>query len=210
MENNKRREEYWDEILVRVMTIISIMFIVITLVVVVYVDNSIPEVTTYTSLQVEQRIPVKVMFKRYIDSLPVPNEEYQTELSYLENIETVVDYSEQGENLIEGVESITPIVTTLNTSAYCPCEECCGKTDGITSSGKVATAWHTVAAGKDFPIGTIIYVPDLADMPNGGWFEVEDRGGAISNEKLDIFFDTHEEANLFGRKELEVYIYITQ
>ena len=74
----------------------------------------------------------------------------------------------------------------------------------------MATAWHTVAAGKGYPIGTIIYIPALSDRPNGGWFEVEDRGGAISNEKMDVFFNTHEEAIQFGRKSLDAYIYIPQ
>lgn len=100
-----------------------------------------------------------------------------------------------------------PVVVKLNTSAYCACEICCGKTDGITASGRKAKPWHTVAAGRKYPIGTIIYIPALANMPNNGWFEVEDRGGAISDEKLDIYFESHEEAIKYGRKTLEAYIY---
>lgn len=100
-----------------------------------------------------------------------------------------------------------PVVVKLNTSAYCACEICCGKTDGITASGRKAKPWHTVAAGRKYPIGTIVYFPALANMPNNGWFEVEDRGGAISDEKLDIYFESHEEALKYGRKTLEAYIY---
>ena len=167
------------------------------------------------------------MLKRHIDSLPVPKAEYPTLMVQKESLEEVVITEENAnvltnnsktkeenveyvkpENLIQEVENITPITTKLNTSAYCSCEICCGKTDGKTASGKMATAWHTVAAGKDYPIGTIIYIPALVDKPNGGWFVVEDRGGAISNEKLDVFFNTHEEAIQFGRKSLEAYIYI--
>lgn len=100
-----------------------------------------------------------------------------------------------------------PVVVKLNTSAYCACEICCGKTDGITASGRKAKPWHTVAAGRKYPIGTIVYIPALTNMPNNGWFEVEDRGGAISDEKLDIYFESHEEALKYGRKTLEAYIY---
>ena len=64
-----------------------------------------------------------------------------------------------------------------------------------------------MAAGRKYPIGTIVYIPALANMPNNGWFEVEDRGGAISDEKLDIYFESHEEAIKYGRKTLEAYIY---
>ena len=100
-----------------------------------------------------------------------------------------------------------PVVVKLNTSAYCACEICCGKTDGITASGRKAKPWHTVAAGRKYPIGTIVYIPALTNMPNNGWFEVEDRGGAISDEKLDIYFESHEKALKYGRKTLEAYIY---
>lgn len=102
---------------------------------------------------------------------------------------------------------ITPRVVTMNTSAYCSCARCCGKSNGITSSGAQAKSWYTIAAGSGYPIGTVIYIPALADKPNGGWFVVEDRGGAISNNRIDIFMDSHSSAIQFGRRNLECYVY---
>lgn len=110
--------------------------------------------------------------------------------------------------LSNDVIGITPKVATLNASAYCACSKCCGKSNGVTASGQKATAWYTVAAGSGYPIGTIIYVPSLSGTANGGWFVVQDRGGAISNNKIDIFVGSHNEALQFGRKNLECYIYI--
>ena len=104
------------------------------------------------------------------------------------------------------VQGITPIVRTLNTTAYCPCKRCCNKTDGVTASGTIAQPWHTVASGRKYPYGTIIYIPELSDWPNGGWFEVEDRG--VSNGHLDIFFTSHSVANDYGRRHLESYVYL--
>ena len=109
--------------------------------------------------------------------------------------------------LAKKVEGITPIVTSFNTSAYCACMKCCGKTNGITASGAKAAEWYTVAAGKGYKMGTVIYIPALKDKPNGGWFIVQDRGGAISNSKLDIYMGTHNGALQFGRKTLEAYVY---
>ena len=108
------------------------------------------------------------------------------------------------ENAIEG-KSVT--VVNVNASAYCSCSACCGKSNGITSSGRPATEWHTVAAGSGYPIGTVIYIPALADKPNGGWFVVEDRGGAISNNRIDVYMGSHSQALTFGRRNLECYIY---
>lgn len=109
--------------------------------------------------------------------------------------------------LAKSVEGITPTVKNFNTSAYCSCSKCCGKSTGITASGARASAWYTVAAGKGYKIGTVIYIPALANKPNGGWFKVQDRGGAISNSKLDIYMDSHSSALQYGRKTLECYVY---
>ena len=77
-------------------------------------------------------------------------------------------------------------------TGYCPCLQCCGKTDGITASGVRATANHTIAAPKNYPFGTRIVLQKY------GTFYVEDRGGAITGNKLDRFFNTHQEALNWG------------
>ena len=99
---------------------------------------------------------------------------------------------------------------TLNASAYTAAT--CGKAPGsagygITSSGAAAKSYYTVAAGSAYPIGTVVYIPYFASAPNGGWFVVQDRGGAISNNRIDIYFDTIGECKQFGRRNLECYIY---
>lgn len=127
--------------------------------------------------------------------------------------ETIVVASRSEENTASVPESTDqqsssePIVKTMNVSAYCSCSSCCGKSNGITASGARASSWYTVAAGKSYPIGTRIYIPYFKDMPNGGWFVVQDRGGAIGNNRLDIYMGSHSEALKFGRRNLECYIY---
>lgn len=109
-----------------------------------------------------------------------------------------------GSSLASKVEGITPKVTTLNASAYCAAS-CGGNTR--TACGATAQTWYTVAAGKGYAIGTIIYIPYFANQPNGGWFVVQDRGGAITNSKLDIWMGSYSECISFGRRNLECYIY---
>lgn len=113
-------------------------------------------------------------------------------------------------SLSSTVEGITPRVSTMNVSAYTAAT--CGKSSsdpnyGRTSSGARASSWYTVAAGPGLPIGTVIYIPYFASQPNGGWFVVEDRGGAITNSRIDIYMDTISECTNFGRRNLECYIY---
>ena len=124
---------------------------------------------------------------------------------------SVASKASSSNSLAAKVEGMTPIVKTLNTSAYTA--STCGKKAGskgygVTASGKKASSWYTVAAGKSYPVGTVIYVPALKNKPNGGWFVVQDRGGAISNNRLDVYMSTYNECIQFGRKNLECYIYV--
>ena len=114
------------------------------------------------------------------------------------------EVSKSNSSLASKVEGITPKVTTLNTSAYCAAS-CGGNTR--TACGATASPWYTVAAGKGYAIGTIIYIPYFANQPNGGWFVVQDRGGAITNNKLDVYMSSYSECTNFGRRNLECYIY---
>ena len=70
-------------------------------------------------------------------------------------------------------------------TGYDICEKCCGKTDGITASGAVATVGRTVAAPKDIPFGTTLYIEGIGERV------VEDRGGAIKGNHLDVLCEDH-------------------
>lgn len=82
-------------------------------------------------------------------------------------------------------------------TAYCPCTKCCGpNSNGLTASGIVAKPNHTIAMSKNYPFSTEI------EIENMGIYTVEDRGGAITNDRIDIYFSSHSEALSFGVKTL--------
>ncbi len=84
-------------------------------------------------------------------------------------------------------------------TAYCACEKCCGKTDGITASGVRAKEGVTVAADTSvLPFGTKIFI-------DGHEYTVQDRGGAIKGNKIDVYFDHHQEALEFGVQYKEIF-----
>lgn len=95
---------------------------------------------------------------------------------------------------------------TVEVTAYCGCAQCCGVSTGITASGTHATSGRTIAAWSGLPFGTKVYFPALAGNSNGGVYVVEDRGGAISSGRIDIYFDSHSAALAFGRRTMEAYI----
>lgn len=87
-----------------------------------------------------------------------------------------------------------------NVSAYCSCAKCCGKTNGITASGTTATAGRTIAAPSNYSFGTKIELEGL------GTYTVEDRGGAIKGNKIDVYMDNHQAALNFGRKQVRMRV----
>ena len=64
------------------------------------------------------------------------------------------------------------------------CAHCCGKTDGITASGTVATVGYTCAGGSQFEIGTRLYIDGLGERV------VEDRGDFPSTT-IDVVCEDH-------------------
>lgn len=64
----------------------------------------------------------------------------------------------------------------------------------ITASGEPVVPGVTVAAGKDLPFGTELYIKGI------GKRIVQDRGAAISRGCIDIAVETQAEAFRFGRR----------
>ena len=90
-------------------------------------------------------------------------------------------------------------VQIYKVTAYCACMKCCGKTNGITASGTKATQGRTVATDSHFSFGTKLSI-------NGTTYVVEDRGGAIKGNRIDMYFDSHAEAIQWGVKYLPVQV----
>ena len=88
---------------------------------------------------------------------------------------------------------------TYKITAYCSCSKCCGKTTGRTASGTKATARRTVAASSKFAFGTKLNI-------GGHIYTVEDRGGAINGNRIDIYVNSHSQALQWGVKYLPVSV----
>ena len=86
---------------------------------------------------------------------------------------------------------------TYKVTAYCSCAKCCGKTNGRTASGTRATAGRTVAASGKFAFGTKLNI-------GGHVYTVEDRGGAITGNRIDVYVNSHAEALRWGVRYLNV------
>ena len=88
---------------------------------------------------------------------------------------------------------------TYKITAYCSCAKCCGKSTGRTASGAKATAGVTVAAPAKFAFGTKLNI-------GGHIYTVQDRGGAIQGNRIDVYVSSHSAALQWGVKYLPVSV----
>ena len=97
-------------------------------------------------------------------------------------------------------------------TAYCSCEICCGKwalnrpidTNGneivYGSIGERLTEGYSIAVDPNvIPYGTEVVI-------NGHTYKAQDCGGAIKENRIDVYCDDHQAALNFGVQYAEVFI----
>ena len=84
-------------------------------------------------------------------------------------------------------------------SHYCPCSICCGWTNGPTASGVMPQVGVTIATSKEYEFGTKMEI-------DGHVYTVQDRGGAIQGNRIDVFCNSHQEALEKGIFYTDVYL----
>ncbi len=84
----------------------------------------------------------------------------------------------------------------INASAYTAAADECGKSDGITASGRRVMEGRTLACPPAYALGTKIEIDGM------GTYICEDRGGAIKGNHFDIYMETKKQAFAFGRRNL--------
>ncbi len=107
-------------------------------------------------------------------------------------------------------------------TGYCKCGVCCNwkrnwllrpviasgpargerKKVGVTASGTRARPGTIAADTRRYPVGTIMYVPGY------GYGRVEDRGGAIQGDHIDLYFKKHKQALEWGKRKVPVRIWV--
>lgn len=116
-----------------------------------------------------------------------------------------------------------PLIRDMLATGYCKCGKCCNwehtlflrrtvikdgpnkgdkKKVGLTASGKKAKVGTIAADTSIYPFGTVMYIPGY------GYGTVEDRGGAIKGQHIDLFFKSHKAALKWGKKNVTVKVWL--
>ena len=97
-------------------------------------------------------------------------------------------------------------------TAYCSCEKCCGewalnrpkdengKDIVYGSTGTILVAGTSIATDPSvIPYGSQVEI-------NGHIYTAHDTGGAIQGNRIDVYFDSHQDALNFGVQYADIYL----
>ncbi len=126
-----------------------------------------------------------------------------------------------GPKWIRPPKGMTPITVELKTTSYCHCRKCCSykwflfipyqktgflnyriKHVGITSSGATVRPGSIAADTSIYPYGTIMHIPGY------GYGRVEDTGGAIKGQHIDLYRPNHWLSRSWGVQKRKVKIWL--
>ena len=107
----------------------------------------------------------------------------------------------EGQPIMVSADSSLRPLGVFHITHYCQCSICCGPwANGITSTGVTATTNRTIAVDPTvIPYGSKVVI-------NGQVYVAEDCGGAIKNNRIDIYMGSHAEALNSGVFDVEVYL----
>ena len=142
-----------------------------------------------TSVAVGTAVISTGMVKTYSDNTPIENwtrVQYNGKEGYVKS-----------EFLSEEYQTIS--MGTFDITYYCPCAACCDIANRQTASGVWPVEGVTIAADPAIPFGTELVI-------DGQVYIVQDRGGKIKGNKIDIFLTSHDESLKRGTHSSEVYV----
>ncbi len=164
-----------------------------------HLDPFEEEIITYGLEGTKEVIITKSMF-----GLDVTQEKVE-EIILIEPITEVINIG--AENKVATENGYVPYskVLTMEATAYTAGFESTGKNPGdpgygITASGMVAQRGVVAVDPSFIPLGTTLYVEGY------GTAIAADTGGAINNNKIDLFYESVSDALQFGRRNVTVYI----
>ena len=102
---------------------------------------------------------------------------------------------------------------TFKLTAYCSCYTCCGKhalnrpVDENGDEVVYGAAGVRLEAGVSIAVDPRVITYGTRVVINGHIYTAQDTGGNISGNRIDVYFDDHQEAKEFGVKHAEVFIY---
>ena len=142
---------------------------------------------------------------KYINGLETERTILNTEIIEAAVNKVVLCGTKQTVTVDKGKNKNVKQVIPMSATGYCNCFKCCGKNPGdygygVTASGLKTRRGVVAVDTSVIKLGTKLYIEGYGEAVAG------DTGSAIKGNRIDLFFETHDEALAFGRRNVNVYV----
>ena len=114
---------------------------------------------------------------------------------------------------VDTEEAVQPIsLGEFKLTAYCSCSKCCGKWASnrpVDENGKeivYGSIGERLTEGYSIAVDPNVIPYRTEVVINGHTYKAQDCGGAIKGNRIDVYFESHDEALEFGIQYAEVFI----
>lgn len=141
-------------------------------------------------------IPPREQIKAAMLDSDLPTDEPKTEISEKE--------TDENELIESALLAKAHKIENCTVTHYAVCVECCGKTDGITASSRIAMPYVSVAVDPGvIPLGSDV----LVDYGDGeiNYYRADDTGSGVTGDHIDLCVGSYDEAVQLGVRTATVY-----
>ena len=105
-------------------------------------------------------------------------------------------------------QAVEPVsLGSFKLTAYCSCSLCCGKWANNRPNGIVYGAiGEELKEGYSIAVDPAVIAYRTEVIINGHTYKAQDCGGAIKGNRIDVYFENHNDALKFGVQYAEVFV----
>ena len=105
-------------------------------------------------------------------------------------------------------QAVEPVsLGNFKLTAYCSCSICCGKWANNRPNGIIYGAiGEELKEGYSIAVDPTVIAYRTEVVINGHTYKAQDCGGAIKGNRIDVYFENHNDALEFGVQYAEVFI----
>jgi 3D (Asp-Asp-Asp) domain-containing protein len=139
--------------------------------------------------------------RQYKTTIHIQKEQVKEQIHNEKTIETETDREVD-------IQAVKPVnLGEFKLTAYCSCSICCGKWANNRPNGIVYGAiGEELKEGYSIAVDPNVIPYRTEVIINGRTYKAQDCGGAIKGNRIDVYFEDHDDALEFGIQYSEVFV----
>ena len=150
-------------------------------------------------------IIIGCIYKEHESKRTIQTNKRTIERTIVENKRTIETEMDKGVDTNQAVEPVS--LGNFKLTAYCSCSLCCGKWANNRPNGIVYGAiGEELKEGYSIAVDPTVIPYRTEVVINGHTYKAQDCGGAIKGNRIDVYFENHNDALEFGVQYADVFV----